>query len=180
MLNIPLQWHHNGHDGVSNHQPPHCLPNHLFGCRSKKTSKLRVTGLCAGNSPGSGELSAQMASNAENNSIWWRHHVRSWARASKMWRRYLISSTNYTVDRSASMHNPYTNTLVILTEIHLMSSPSVVKEPHVFYVKQIFSFDGYVSWTYIYTLWRHTSVYVTSWVTTIIWHDVQYNITITS
>ena len=39
-----------------------------------KTSKLRVTGLCAGNSPGTGEFPAQMASNAENVSIWWRHH----------------------------------------------------------------------------------------------------------
>ena len=28
------------------------LLNRLFGHRSKKTSKLRVTGLCAGNSPG--------------------------------------------------------------------------------------------------------------------------------
>ena len=40
-----------------------------------KTSKLRVTGLCAGSSPGTGEFPAQMASNAENVSIWWRHHV---------------------------------------------------------------------------------------------------------
>ena len=39
----------------------------------RKTSKLRVTGLCAGNSPGTGEFSAQMASYAENISIWWRH-----------------------------------------------------------------------------------------------------------
>ena len=30
---------------------------------------------CAGNSPGTGEFPAQMASNAENTSIWWRHHV---------------------------------------------------------------------------------------------------------
>ena len=44
-------------------------------CRSKKTSKLRVTGLCAGNSPGTGEFPAQMASNAENVSIWWRHYA---------------------------------------------------------------------------------------------------------
>ena len=49
---ISLRWRHNGHDGVSNHQPHHCLLNHLFGCRSKKTSKLCVTGLCPGNSPG--------------------------------------------------------------------------------------------------------------------------------
>ena len=38
-------------------------------------SKLRVTGLCVGNSPGTGEFPAQMASYAENVSIWWRHHV---------------------------------------------------------------------------------------------------------
>ena len=69
-----LRWRHNGHHGVSNHQPHHCLLNRLFGCRSKKTSKLRVYGLCAGNSPGTGEFPAQMASNAENVSIWWRHH----------------------------------------------------------------------------------------------------------
>ena len=36
---------------------------------SKKTSKLRVTGLCAGNSPGTGEFPAQMVSNAENVSM---------------------------------------------------------------------------------------------------------------
>ena len=46
----------------------------LFRRRSKKTSQLRVTGLCAGNSPGTDEFPAQMASNAENVSIWWRHH----------------------------------------------------------------------------------------------------------
>ena len=42
--------------------------------RSKKTSKLRVTGLCDGNSPVTCEFPAQMASNAENVSIWWRRH----------------------------------------------------------------------------------------------------------
>ena len=41
---------------------------------SKKTSKLRDTGLCVGNSPVTSEFPAQMASNAENVSIWWRHH----------------------------------------------------------------------------------------------------------
>ena len=51
-----LQWHHNEHDGISNHQPHHCLLNCLFRCRSKKSSKLRVTGLCVGNSPVTGEF----------------------------------------------------------------------------------------------------------------------------
>ena len=50
------------------------LLNRLFRRRSKKTSKLCVTGLCAGNSPGTGEFPTQIASNAENVSIWWRHH----------------------------------------------------------------------------------------------------------
>ena len=42
--------------------------------RSKKTSKLRVTGLCEGNSPVTGEFPAQKASNEEKVSIWWRHY----------------------------------------------------------------------------------------------------------
>ena len=41
----------------------------------KKPSKLHVTGLCAGNSPGTGEFPAQMASYVENVSIWWHHHA---------------------------------------------------------------------------------------------------------
>ena len=48
-----FQWCHNERDGVSKHQPQDSLFNHLFRHRSKKT---------------------QRASNAENVSIWWRHH----------------------------------------------------------------------------------------------------------
>ena len=74
-LNISLRWRHNGCNGVSNHQPHDCLLNRLFRCRLKKTPKLRVTGLYVRNSPRTGEFPTQMASNAENVSIWWRHHV---------------------------------------------------------------------------------------------------------
>ena len=70
-----LQLRHNGRDSVSNHQPQDCLLNRLFRRRSKKAPKLRVTGLSAGNSPGTSEFPAQMASYTENVSIWWRHHV---------------------------------------------------------------------------------------------------------
>ena len=70
----PSQWCHNGRDGISNHQPHDCLLNCLFRCRSKETSKLCVTGLCAGNSLVTSEFPAQMTSNAENISIWWRQH----------------------------------------------------------------------------------------------------------
>ena len=75
-----LLWRHNGHDSISNHQPHDCLLNRLFRRRSKKTSKLCVTGLFVGNSPGTGEFPTQMTSNAENASIWWRHHVHRWAK----------------------------------------------------------------------------------------------------
>ena len=47
------------------------------GADKKKQSEHRVTDLCVGNSPMSGEFPTQRASNAENVSIWWRHHVKS-------------------------------------------------------------------------------------------------------
>ena len=71
---IALQWRHNVCDSVSKHQPHDCLLNHLFRRRSKKTSKVRVTGRCEGILPATGEFPTQRASNAENVSIWWRHH----------------------------------------------------------------------------------------------------------
>ena len=64
-----LHWRHNVRDGAPNHQPHYCLLNRLFRRRSKRTSKLRVTGLCTGNSPLTGEFPTQRASNAENVSI---------------------------------------------------------------------------------------------------------------
>ena len=73
----PLQWHHNEHDGVSDHQPRDCLLHRLFRCRSKNKSKLRVNSLCERNWPLTGEFPSQRASNAENLSIWWRHHANS-------------------------------------------------------------------------------------------------------
>ena len=50
-----LQWRRNKRDDATNHRHLDCLLNPLFRYRSKKTSKLRVTGLCKGNPPeGSG------------------------------------------------------------------------------------------------------------------------------
>ena len=40
-----LHWRHNEYVGVSNHQPQGCLLNRLLRRGSKKTSKLRVTGV---------------------------------------------------------------------------------------------------------------------------------------
>ena len=69
-----LQRSHNEHDGVSNHQRLDWLLNRLFRHRPKKTSKFRVTGLCEGNSPVTGEFPAQRTSNVENVFISWRLH----------------------------------------------------------------------------------------------------------
>ena len=60
---ISLQWCHNDRDGDG-----------LFRRRPKKTSRLRVTGLCGG-PPVTGWFPSQRASNTENVSISWRHHV---------------------------------------------------------------------------------------------------------
>ena len=79
-----LQWRHNGCDRVSNHQPYGCLLNCLFKRRSKKTSKLRVTGLC--------EFPAQRASNAEKGSIWWRHHENLMKYGTKWWDPYCLGN----------------------------------------------------------------------------------------
>ena len=60
-----------------NYQPHNCLFNRLFRRRSKKTSMPRVTGLCEGNSPVTGEFPTQRASNTENVSIWWHYHAKN-------------------------------------------------------------------------------------------------------
>ena len=74
LVDFTLQWRHNECDGVSNDRRLDCLLNHLFRRRSKKISKLRVTGLCEWNPPMTGGFPSQRASNAGNVSIWWRHH----------------------------------------------------------------------------------------------------------
>ena len=61
----------------------------------KKTSKVGVTGPCAENSPVTGEFPAQMASDAENVSICWRH--REFA---------LFAQFNHTTDLHVRWHLP--------------------------------------------------------------------------
>ena len=105
---ISLQWRLNVRDSVSNHQCHDWFLSRLLRRRSKKKSKLRVTGLYAVNSPVTGEFPAQMASNAENVSIWWRHHVLCRERGSSQnflddseWARYVWSNKNLSEDLSA-------------------------------------------------------------------------------
>ena len=59
---VALQWRHNEHDGVSNYRSLDCLLNRLSRRRSKKISKLRVTGHCEGihRSPHKGPVTRKM------------------------------------------------------------------------------------------------------------------------
>ena len=69
-----LHWRHNDHGGVSNHQPRGCLTQSFIQTQMKENIKApRHWPLC-GEFTGTGEFPAQRASNAENVSIWWRHH----------------------------------------------------------------------------------------------------------
>ena len=53
---ISLQWRHNERNGASNRRRIDCLLNRLFRRRSKKISKLSVTGLRVGGGGGGGEF----------------------------------------------------------------------------------------------------------------------------
>ena len=65
-LKSTLQWRHNERDGVSNHRRLDSLLNRLFKHRSKKISKLRVSGPCRGihrgpaNSPHKGPVTPKV------------------------------------------------------------------------------------------------------------------------
>ena len=73
-LYVTSQWRHDEHDGVLNHLPHDCLLKRLFRHRSKKTSKLRVTGLCEGihrwpvNSPHKGPVTRTFF---PFDDVWW-------------------------------------------------------------------------------------------------------------
>ena len=112
-----LQWRHNEQVGVSNRQRLDCLSNRLFRPRSKKTSKFRVTGLYEGNSPVSGKFPPQRASNAENVSIWWRHHVIS-RNSRYIAKRVLLFQHTTECHRIAQFHKSQNAPVPYLTMLH--------------------------------------------------------------
>ena len=92
-----------------------CLRRRLFRSRSKKASKLHVTGLYEGNSPVTGEFTIQRASNAENISFWWRHHAkglyeiscRNWAEVTAILLQNYLTNWNITHIEHCSQANHY-------------------------------------------------------------------------
>ena len=138
-----LLWRHNGCDDVSNHQAHDCLLNRSCKSRSKKTSKLRVTGLCAGNSPLTDEFPAQMASNAEKISImmtssWlckrWSYDMQASQYPSahgtrgsccrqdyhySTWRAINICYKRWLINNALSKQNSYTHDILRVHPIHI-------------------------------------------------------------
>ena len=68
----PLQRRHNERDGVSNQRRLKCLVDCLFRPDPRKHQSSASLAFV---SPVPGEFPVQMASNAENFSIWWRHRM---------------------------------------------------------------------------------------------------------
>ena len=120
-----LQWRRNERDGVSNHQAHDCFLNRLSRRRSKKTSKLRVTGFCGGNSPVTGEFPAQRASNAENVSIWWRHYNKMFQTYNTIWHRPAYADPRY-VNREYSNYTENSQTSWQRSSTKLMAQGSKV------------------------------------------------------
>ena len=71
-LKLILQLRHNGRDGVLNHRRRYCLLNRLFRHRSKKYQSAVSLAIVRGIHRWPVDI--KKASNAENVSIWWRHH----------------------------------------------------------------------------------------------------------
>ena len=69
-----LQWLHNGRDSVSNTSLTIVYSTVYSHTDQRKHQSSASLAFVQGNSPGTGEFPAQMASNMKNVSIWWRHH----------------------------------------------------------------------------------------------------------
>ena len=117
-IHVPLQWRHNERDSISSHRHVHCLLNCWFRRRSKKPSKLCVTGLYEGNSPVTGEFPTQKASNAENISIWWRDHVECEEKRRYRMPRDVIDRWAGNGSSTTEMHTRRNWNAVIITNFH--------------------------------------------------------------
>ena len=136
VTKISVPWHYN--DVIMSTMTSHItslkiffLLNRLFRRRSKKTSKLRVTGLCTGNSPVTGEFPAQKNSNAENICIWWRHRGHYMAS--------IIDFENYVTSTAGRYHGKKLNALP--KRINIVSPKLNDMPPLVFYAAYLIDYS---------------------------------------
>ena len=107
FTSMPQQWRHNGRDGVSNHQPHHFYAT-IYSCadQGKYRSSAPVAFVRGIHRD---EFPAQMTSNAENVSIWWRHHAykNTVCEITRGWlvNRPLMDSQRYTKDLKFAIYH---------------------------------------------------------------------------
>ena len=72
---LTSQWRHNGCDSVSKSPASRLFTQPFIQTQIKENIKAPCHWPLCGEFTGTGEFPAQMASNAENVSIWWRYHA---------------------------------------------------------------------------------------------------------
>ena len=122
---MAIERRHNELDAVPDRRRLHWLLNCWFKHRSKKTSKLRVTGLCVGNSPVAGEFPAQRASNAESISIWWRHH--GFIKMFCMVFMILTNQLKHYLSKPPAIVLAYWNTIALFWALLIFYTPPVAR-----------------------------------------------------
>ena len=118
-----------GLDCVSNYQPHHWLLNRLFGCRSKKTSKLRVTGLCVRNSKGAGEFLNKWPVTRKCSICWCHHAPRPYGILNSAWlicqqlqlHRHWLKAGQHELSKAYSCYLPILNTVTIVWVIRCLT-----------------------------------------------------------
>ena len=154
-----LQWCHNESDGISSHQPHDCSLNRLFtkAIDAARWCFLRVNGLCEGNSPVTGELPGQRTSNAENVSIWWRHHVEYISRIMHMFFLF-VAVWHWSIDQCHKSQNgpvPYPTMLHSVqkcahfcSEWHIVGyGTSVLLDLYPYHLELFWWYRGINGWT---------------------------------
>ena len=134
-----LRWRHNERDGVSNHQRLDCLLSRLFRRRSKKTSKLRVTGLCEENSLGDQWIPR---TNGQWRRTWVHLMTSSWVKQS--WRTCPISPQKKTQQGIIHVHNP--------SDIPFTCCVGLRQKETIFYL----NLNGIYNFRHIYLIIRRT------------------------
>ena len=74
-----LQWRHNEHDGVSNHQPHDCLLNRLFKAQIKENIKASRHWPLYGEFTGDRWIPRTNGQLRGNISFWLRHNAWKWS-----------------------------------------------------------------------------------------------------
>ena len=107
----------------------HCNGQRVINTHNSPTSTLRVTGICAVNSPVTGEFHEQMASNAENVSIWWHHHfLRHCHFVKNIW-RFPVDTPNIVVVKQQLLYFQCAYSAPFAPVLYSLNNPVQIQKP---------------------------------------------------